>query len=220
MQDSMAQRHRARGTLCGAAQTSQPSERGHGLDLTGTTKSDDGGKEVERVAAGTTSMEHVRYIDRTRDYYLSQGYEKSYDWAHFDDVPFTPLQKPLSECRVGLLGTSEVAVRFDPETEENPIVEEHFRGVYSIPADTPTQKLYSRTLDFDRYATNLDDVNAFFPIDRMREALADGRFGSMPGRVYGAYNNYSKRKVLEEEGPTALEYCRADGVDAVIIVPI
>lgn len=165
-------------------------------------------------------MEHVRYIDRTRDYYLSQGYEKSYDWAHFDDVPFTPLKKPLSECRVGLLGTSEVAVHFDPETEENPIVEEHFRGVYSIPADTPTQKLYSRTLDFDRYATNLDDVNAFFPIDRMREALADGRFGSMPRRVYGAYNNYSKRKVLEEEGPTALEYCRADGVDAVIIVPI
>ena len=76
-------------------------------------------------------MEHVRYIDRTRDYYLSQGYDKSYEWAHFDDVPFTPLAKPLSECKVGLLGTSEVAVHFDPEMEENPIVEEHFRGVYS-----------------------------------------------------------------------------------------
>ena len=165
-------------------------------------------------------MEYVRYIDKTRDYYLSQGYEKSYEWAHFAEVPFARLKKPLSECRVGLLGTSEVAVHFDPETEENPIVEEHFRGVYSIPADTPTEKLYSRTLDFDRHATNLDDVNAFFPIDRMREALADGRIGAMPERVYGAYNNYSKRKVLEEEGPTALDYCRADGVEALVIVPI
>ncbi len=165
-------------------------------------------------------MEHVRYIDRTRDYYLSQGYEKSYEWAQFDDVPFTPLAKPLAECKVGLLGTSEVAVHFDVETEENPIVEDHFRGVYSIPASTPTEKLYSRTLDYDRNATSLDDVNAFFPIDRLREAVVDGRVGAMPERVYGAYNNYSKRKVLEEEGPSALEMCRVDALDAVVIVPI
>lgn len=31
----------------------------------------------------------VRYIDKTRDYYLSQGYEKPYQWAQYDDVPFT-----------------------------------------------------------------------------------------------------------------------------------
>ena len=67
-------------------------------------------------------MEHVRYIDRTRDYYLSQGYEKSYEWAHFNDVPFTPLAKRLAECKVGLLGTSEVAVHFDLETEEKKII--------------------------------------------------------------------------------------------------
>ena len=38
----------------------------------------------------------------------------------------------------------------------------------------------------------------------------------MPERFYGAYNNYSIRKVQEEEGPKALEYARNDGVDAVI----
>ena len=165
-------------------------------------------------------MSHVRYIDKTRAYYRAQDYDKDYDWAHFDDVPFTPLPKPLAECRVGLLGTSEVAVRYDPETEANPVEEAHFRGVYAIPADMPTARLYSRTLDFDRYETTLDDVNAFYPIDRLREAVADGRVGSMPARVYGAYNNYSKRKVLAEEGPTALEVCRNDGIDAVVIVPI
>ena len=55
--------------------------------------------------------EPVKYIDRTRDYYLSQGYKKPYQWAHFDDVPFTPLSKPLSESRVTLVSTSDVAVR-------------------------------------------------------------------------------------------------------------
>lgn len=165
-------------------------------------------------------MSHVRYIDRTRDDYLRQGYEKAYAWAHFDEVPFTPLTKPLNACRVGLLGTSEVAVRFDAATQANPINEEDFRGVYAIPAATPTDQLYSRTLSFDRNATHLDDVNAFYPIDRMREAVADGRIGSMPERVYGAYNNYSQRKVLEQEAPKALAFCRQDGLDAIVMVPV
>jgi len=36
---------------------------------------------------------YVRYIDKTREYYLAQGYETPYRWAHFDEVPFTPLKK-------------------------------------------------------------------------------------------------------------------------------
>lgn len=165
-------------------------------------------------------MEPVRYIDRTTEDYLRQGYATPYKWAHHTAAPFTRLAKPLSECRVGLIGTSEVAVRFDPETEANPIVEEDFRGVYSIPAETPSAKLYSRTSSFDMNATHMDDVNSFYPIDRLREAVADGRIGSMPERVYGCYNNYSQRKVLEQEAPKALEFCRQDGVDALIMVPV
>lgn len=165
-------------------------------------------------------MAYVRYIDRTTEDYLRQGYDNPYQWAHHETAPFTKLQKPLSDCKVGLIGTSEIAVRFDPETEENPIVEEDFRGIYTIPADTPTEKFYSRTASFDRHATHLDDVNAYYPIDRLREAVADGRVGGMPDRVLGAYNNYSQRKVLEQEAPKALQFCREDGVDALIMVPV
>ena len=52
------------------------------------------------------------------------------------------------------------------------------------------------------------------------EALAAGRIGSMPDRFYGAYNNYSQRKVLEEEAPKVLEYCRADNIDVAVTVPV
>ena len=38
---------------------------------------------------------YVRYIDKTRAYYLSQGYEKPYAWANNASAPFTPLSKPL-----------------------------------------------------------------------------------------------------------------------------
>ena len=56
-------------------------------------------------------MNHVRYIDKTREYYRSEGYERAYTWAHFETIPFTPfraLAKPLSQCRVGLVSSGEI----------------------------------------------------------------------------------------------------------------
>jgi hypothetical protein len=47
----------------------------------------------------------IRYIERTRDYYAALGYPP-YEWAHYSDVPFQPLRKPLSECRVALITTA------------------------------------------------------------------------------------------------------------------
>ena len=48
----------------------------------------------------------VSYMDRSREYYAAQGYSRPYAWAHHDDVPFTPLGKTLSACRVGLVTTA------------------------------------------------------------------------------------------------------------------
>jgi len=39
----------------------------------------------------------IRYIERTRSYYLGLGYENPYIWAHYLEAPFTPLQKPLNQ---------------------------------------------------------------------------------------------------------------------------
>ena len=53
-----------------------------------------------------THRSFVSYIDRTREYYAAQGYPKAYAWPRYDDVPFTPLRKASSECRVGLVTTA------------------------------------------------------------------------------------------------------------------
>src|SRR5213592_1772187 len=50
--------------------------------------------------------EPIRYMQRTRDWYLALGYRNPYRWAHFDDVPFTPLAKPLAQCTVALITTA------------------------------------------------------------------------------------------------------------------
>ncbi len=163
--------------------------------------------------------DHVRYIDRTRDYYRSQGYDKDYEWAQFDDVPFARLTKPLSECCVALVSTSEIAVRGDPEAE-NPAETFLVGNAYSIPSDTPIERLYSHQEHFDRAATHIDDVNSFFPITRLHEAVTAGKIGSVAASAHGVYVAYSQRKTRERDGPEILKRCRADGVDAVVLTPV
>ena len=162
---------------------------------------------------------HVRYIDRTRDYYLSQGYDKPYEWAHHTDAPFTPLTKPLSESRVAIVSTSDIAIA-GPDGERDRSNEFSVGNVYSLPADTPIDKLYSRQEHYDQHATTLDDVNPYYPVARLQELVEQGRIGELAPRFHGVYTGYSKRKTAEADAPEVLERCRADGVDVAILTPV
>lgn len=162
---------------------------------------------------------YVRYIDKTRDYYRSQGYDKPYQWAQFDEVPFTPLRKPLSECRVTLVSTSEISIRGVEESEDETrmgIV----GGTYTVPSDLGTDQLYSPSNSFDRAATTLEDVDAFFPTTRLHEAVAAGRIGGLTKRFHGVYNAYSQRRTRERDAEEVLARCREDGADVAILVPV
>ena len=55
-------------------------------------------------------MTYVRYIDKTREYHRSQGYE-TYQWAHFDNVAFQRSPNPWQNSRVTLVSTGEVEVK-------------------------------------------------------------------------------------------------------------
>src|SRR5205085_504244 len=59
-------------------------------------------------ASVPSAAEHdgpIPYIQRTREYYLRLGYP-AYRWAHFDEVPFTPLAQPLAQSRLALITTA------------------------------------------------------------------------------------------------------------------
>ena len=161
----------------------------------------------------------VRYIDKTRAYYLSQGYAKPYAWASNDAAPFTKLRKSLSDSTVTLISTSEIAIKGDPRFDDNP--ETKAKGnVYAIPSNTPASQLYSRTNSYDRYATTLDDANAYFPIDRLQEAAGAGRIAKVASDYLGVYNAYSQRKTIERDAPDVLANCRSMGVDVAVLVPV
>ncbi len=162
---------------------------------------------------------YVRYIDRTRDYYLSKGYDKPYQWAHFADVPFTPLGKPLSQSRVVLITTSDIAIR-GMELNKSESSSVTIGGHYSFPADTPVDRYYSDSHGYDRHATTLEDIGAFFPVARLREAVESGRIGGLTKRFHNACTAYSQRRTREQDAPAILERCREDGADVAVLTPV
>jgi hypothetical protein len=48
----------------------------------------------------------IPYMQRTREYYRAIGYDTPYRWAHYNDAPFRPLGKPLSQARVTIVTTA------------------------------------------------------------------------------------------------------------------
>ena len=165
------------------------------------------------------AVSYVRYIDKTRDYYLAEGYDEPYKWAQHDDVPFMPLKKPLAESRLALISTSEVAVR-TWDDQRKPQEKGEVGNVYGVPTGTPVEDLYSRTHSYDMNATTLDDVNSYFPVTRLQELAAQGRIGSFAPTAYGVYNAYSQKKTNLTDAPEVLRGCREEGVDVALLTPV
>jgi D-proline reductase (dithiol) PrdB len=164
-------------------------------------------------------MDHLRpyrsfvsYMDRSREYYAAQGYAKPYAWAHYDDVPFAPMPKPLSESRVGLVTT---AGRIKAEGAIG--VGRSVREAYAETANPSPASLFTDDLFWDKTATHTADVDSFLPVNRLAEYAASGRIGLASPRFYGAPTDYSQRRTSEQIAPRILEWCREDGLDAVLL---
>ncbi len=160
----------------------------------------------------------VSYIDKSREYYLAQGYGNPYRWAYYADVPFTPLAKPLAQSRVALITTASLipgGADHDPDPESMPVP-----SAYVAPSDPAPKRLYTQHRFWDKDATHTDDLDSFFPIHRLCEYEAEGRIGELSPRFYGMPTDYSQRRTIEQDAPQVLEWCREDGVDVALLVPL
>jgi len=175
----------------------------------------DAGKPIEAVLDLP-----IRYIDRSRAYYLALGYDNPYRWAHNRDVPFVALTKPLTRSRVGLITT---AALFKPDAgDQGPWAPYNasakFTEVYSMPID-PSPDLRISHVGYDRKHTSAEDINSYFPLERLKEAAAGGRIGEVNSRFYAVPTLRSRRTTAERHAPVILDMCREDGIDAAVLVP-
>jgi len=162
----------------------------------------------------------IPYLQRIRDYYEALGYGAPYEWAHYAEVPFRPLAKPLSQSRITIITTAAPyqADKGDqgPGAPYNAAAK--FYSVYS--GDTAKDHdLRISHIAIDRKHTTAEDPATYFPLTVLRQRAASGRIGSTAPRFHGAPTNRSHGVTLEVDCPEIVARCKEDGVDAAILVP-
>lgn len=162
----------------------------------------------------------IPYLQRIREYYMALGYGAPYEWAHYAEVPFQPLRKPLSKCRVALITTAAPYQsgkgNQGPGAPYNAAAK--FYKVYSGDTNLDHDLRISHVA-IDRKHTTAEDPGSYFPLAALRRAAAAGRIGAVAPRFHGAPTNRSHRTTLEVDCPELVARCKADGADAAILVP-
>lgn len=161
----------------------------------------------------------IPYLQRIGSYYQALGYGKPYRWAQYAEVPFTPLKKPLSQCRVSLVTT---AAPYQPDKgDQGPGAPYNaaakFYRVYAAGIDDDPDVRISH-IGIDRKHTTAEDVNTWFPLKQLKRLAGEGRIGEVAPRFIGAPTNRSQKTTIEQDCADILACVREDGSDAAVIV--
>jgi D-proline reductase (dithiol) PrdB len=171
------------------------------------------------LRAGSSALPPADYMAETRRLYDSLGYP-TYRWAERPGTPpWTPLAKPLAECRITLIGSGglyrrgQVAFTTKDDT-----------SIRVIATDTPTSELRTAHFAYDQTDAR-QDPNCVFPLDRLHELSPDGNhrpvIGGLTPESYAFMGGiYSTRRVEQETAPLLVERCRAQEPDLVLLVPV
>jgi len=153
----------------------------------------------------------VEYIPRTRELY--SGYSP-YRWVENKDVPpWTPLKKPIAQCKVALMTSGGMLYRDQPRFHREDAT---YRAIPkdATQADLSVWHFGYRTADAEA------DHNCVFPLARMRELEADGTIDELSDPAYSFMGGvYSARKVRDELAPRIADELKKARIDVFYLVP-
>jgi D-proline reductase (dithiol) PrdB len=139
------------------------------------------------------------------------------------EIPWTRLEKPLRECRIALVSSAALARRddtpFDQEGERrNPWWGDPSFRV--LPRDVRTGDAISYHMHIDTSVPQRD-LDAVMPLARLAELQAEGFVGASVPTHYSFMGYILKPKeLLERSVPGMIQQMKAEGVDAVVLVPV
>lgn len=152
-------------------------------------------------------------------------------WS-YDDGPFTPLSKPVSEARLALLTSSGHFVDGQdprPFGVENMSQEEAVQRIVSflrtapelseIPLDTPPERLRVRHPGYDIRGSQADP-NVSFPLYQLLSLAEDGVIGGLVDPAYSFVGAAAQTPLLREQGPQWVQRIQRQGADGAILVPV
>lgn len=144
---------------------------------------------------------------------------QSYPWRRIDPTPWTPLRRPLAECRFALVTSAGFVLPGQEGFSDERGGDTSFR---EIPVDADLSSLLEmhRSETFDHTGLR-SDPNLAFPLDRFRELVAAGRIGALNHRHLSFMGSITAPgRLMRETAPEAARRLAADGVDAALLVPV
>jgi D-proline reductase (dithiol) PrdB len=167
------------------------------------------------LVAGRSDRPPADYIAETRRLYGQLGYD-DYRWAERTDVPpWTPIERPLSDCRVMLVGSGGIYRRGQTafHTRDD-------TSVRLIDATTPTSELRTAHFAYDQTDARVDP-NCVFPLDTLRGLMADGVIAGLTDHAVAFMGGiYSVRRMEAETARHVLDQCHRQQPDLVLLVPV
>ena len=157
----------------------------------------------------------IRYIDRTRAQYEALGYEP-YSWAtNTETPPWSPVTKPLSHSRLGVIATGGIY-----RSGQTAFTHHDDTTYRAIPSDCPADELRATHFAYDLTDAR-SDINVVFPIDPLRGLAESGEIGELAPNYFTCMGGiYSQRRVRDQLAPALVERCHADDIDLVLLVPV
>lgn len=140
-----------------------------------------------------------------------------------EPIPFTPLSKPLSECRFALVTTAGIHQKggeppFDMEREKREPMwgDPTFRR---IPRDVKQEEIGACHLHTNNRDVLLD-LNIALPVQRFLELEAEGAIGALAPTSY-SFMGYQMDTAewRQRYAPEAAALMKGEGVDAVFLTP-
>ena len=130
-----------------------------------------------------------------------------------DTPAWTPLRKPIAECKVALTSSGGVLYRDQPRFHREDAT---YR---EIPKNTTQEDLAIWHFGYRTADAELDH-NCVFPLARMRELEADGTIGELSDPAYSFMGGvYSARLVRDELAPRIVDQLKRKQIDAFYLVP-
>ncbi|KAA3657956.1 MAG: hypothetical protein DWQ04_26630 [Chloroflexi bacterium] len=139
------------------------------------------------------------------------------------ETPWTPLKKPLSECRVALLSTAGIALKDDKPFDQEGERQNPWWGDPSLRTfpNTTTEKdvsIYHLHID-PSYAET--DINCILPLQRLSEMVDVGEIGSSAPTHYSMMGYILQAdELLTKTTPAIINQLKAEKVDVVLAVPV
>ena len=138
-------------------------------------------------------------------------------------IPWTPLSKPLSECKVAIISSGGIALKDDKPFDQDGERQNPWWGDPSfrtIPK-TATEK------DVEIYHLHIDpafarkDINCLLPIHRLEKLAKNGEIGSVADVHYSIMGYLLQpEEMINSSVPAIVQRLKDEQVDVVILVPI